>query len=182
MVACGDGQVWERIVSERNQGRAPDMGWLDHRALGYNYRLDEVSCAIGIAQLERIDSLLSARARVAAWYSERLRRVEGVTLPCADAGGARRSWFVYVVQVDPKVDRDRLVLELGERGIQSKAYLPVIHLQPYMRERFGFNPGDFPVAESISRRSLALPFFPEMDEADVDRVCDVFSELLKRLL
>ena len=117
-----------RIDSERNQGRAPDMGWLDHDRLGFNYRLDDLSCALGVAQLERLDDLLAERARVAALYGEALSGVEGLELPCPDAGGDRRSWFVYVVQLPPGVDRDAAVLALRERGVDSKPYLPAIHL------------------------------------------------------
>ena len=108
-VVCPDEKTKARIDSERNQGRAPDMGWLDHDRLGFNYRLSDVACALGLAQVERLDELLGARARVAGWYGERLAGVEGLELPCPDADGDRRSWFVYVVQLPPDVDRDATI-------------------------------------------------------------------------
>jgi perosamine synthetase len=162
----------ERMDSERNQGRAPDMGWLDHDRLGYNYRLDELSCALGLAQLRRLDDMLAARARVAALYNESLAGVEGLELPCADAGGDRRSWFVYVVQLPPEVDRDAAVTALRDRGVGSKPYLPAIHLMSLYRQRFGHREGEFPVCEDVARRSLALPFFPQLTEGEVARVVE----------
>ncbi len=161
-----------RIDSERNQGRAPDMGWLDHDRLGFNYRLDDLSCALGIGQLERLDDLLAERARVADLYGEALSGVEGLELPCPDAGGDRRSWFVYVVQLPPGVDRDAAVLALRERGVDSKPYLPAIHLYSFYRERFGHREGEFPVCEDVARRSLALPFFPGLTDSEAERVVD----------
>jgi perosamine synthetase len=168
----------ERVDSERNQGRAPDMGWLDHDRLGFNYRLDELSCALGVAQLERLDELLSARARVAAAYSEALAGVEGLELPCPDADGDRRSWFVYVVQLPHGVDRDGAIRALRERGVDSKPYLPAIHLMSFYRERFGHREGEFPVCEEVARRSLALPFFPELTESQVQRVVAAVREVV----
>ncbi len=168
----------ERMDSERNQGRAPDMGWLDHDRLGYNYRLDELSCALGLAQLQRLDHMLAARARVAALYSESLAGLEGLELPCPDAGGDRRSWFVYVVQLPPEVDRDAAVTALRERGVGSKPYLPAIHLMSLYRERFGHREGEFPVCEDVARRSLALPFFPQLTEGEVARVVEAVREVV----
>jgi perosamine synthetase len=170
----------EAARSERNQGRAPDMGVVEHDRLGFNYRLTETAAALGIAQLERIDELLSARARVAAAYGERLAGVEGVELPCPDEGEERRSWFVYVVQLPADADRDAVVSALRDAGIESKAYLPCIHLLPRYRERFGFRGGEFPVAEHAAARSLALPFFTTMSEAEVDRVCSALASALGR--
>jgi perosamine synthetase len=171
MLTAGDAGVRERVRSERNQGRGEDMDWLGHDRLGFNYRLSDVAAAIGVAQLERIDALLAQRARVAALYAERLAGIEGLDLPCPDLGLARRSWFVYVVQLPTGVDRDGVIRSLAERGIASKAYLPCIHLQPLYRERFGFRGGEFPVAERVAERSLALPFFTAMTDSQVDRVC-----------
>jgi perosamine synthetase len=176
-VVSPDAAVKERIDSERNQGRAPDMGWLDHDRLGFNYRLDDLSCALGIAQLERLDEMLASRARVAALYSEALADVEGVELPCPDAGGDRRSWFVYVVQLPPGVDRDAAVVAMRERGVDTKPYLPAIHLMSLYRERFGHREGEFPVCEQVARRSLALPFFPELSEGEVERVVTALREV-----
>ncbi len=170
--------VKERVDSERNQGRAPDMGWLDHDRLGFNYRLSDMACALGLAQLERLDEMLADRARVAGLYGEALAGVEGLDLPCPDSSGDRRSWFVYVVQLPRGVDRDATVRELRERGIDSKPYLPAIHLMSFYRERFGHREGQFPVCEDVAGRSLALPFFPELTEGQVARVARSLRELL----
>ena len=169
-VLAPDAGAKARIDSERNQGRAPDMGWLDHDRLGFNYRLDDLSCALGLAQLEHLDEMLAERDRLAGLYSEGLAGVEGLDLPCADADGDRRSWFVYVVQLPPGVDRDAAVVALRERGVDSKPYLPALHLFSFYRERFGHREGEFPVCEDVARRSLALPFFPGLADAEVEYV------------
>ena len=174
-VVCPDEKMKARIDSERNQGRAPDMGWLDHDRLGFNYRLSDVACALGLAQMERLDELLEARARVAGWYGERLAGIEGLELPCPDADGDRRSWFVYVVQLPTGVDRDGTIEGCAPSGIDAKPYLPAIHLMSFYRERFGHKEGEFPVCEEISRRSLALPFFPELTEGQVERVSETLD-------
>jgi perosamine synthetase len=172
MVTLADPAMKERMDSERNQGRAPDMGWLDHDRLGFNYRLSDIACALGIAQLVRLSEMLAGRARVAALYREALADIEGLQLPCPDLAGNERGWFVFVVQLPPGVDRDGTVRALAAAGIQSKPYLPAIHLMSFYRERFGHRKGEFPVCEDVAARSLALPFFPEMSEGQVARVTD----------
>jgi perosamine synthetase len=174
------------LRSERNQGRAVDMGWLDHDRVGFNYRLTELQAALGVAQVERAGELLETRARVAALYSQALTELggrpagdgpdEGLVLPCTNRGAERRSWFVYTVRLPEAADRGAVIADLAQRGIASKAYLPCIHLMPHYRERFGFAGGEFPVAEAVAERSLALPFFPAMTEGQVDRVCEALSE------
>jgi perosamine synthetase len=170
MVALADGKLKERIDSERNQGRAKDMGWLDHDRLGFNYRLSDIACALGIAQLARLDELLAARAGVAGWYRQALGGIEGLGLPCEDMDGDRRGWFVFVVQLPGEVERDAVIRELAAGGVQSKPYLPAIHLMSFYRERFGHRPGEFPVCEDVAARSLALPFYPQMGEDQVEKV------------
>jgi perosamine synthetase len=182
MVTTGSAAVKERIDSERNQGRAPDMAWLDHDRLGFNYRLSDIACALGLAQLDRLDGMLAARAAVAARYRETLAGIEELELPCPDAGGAVRGWFVFVVQLPPGVDRDTTIRALGERGIQSKPYLPAIHLMSYYRETFGHRDGEFPVCEEVAARSVALPFFPEMTDGQVLRVASGLAAVLGRSL
>jgi perosamine synthetase len=177
MVVPGDSALAARLRSERNQGRAADMGWLDHGGLGFNYRLSDVAAALGVAQVEKLAEMLSARSRVAAMYSERLAEVEGVTAPIAARGAERRSWFVYVVRLDDGIDRDATIARLAERGVASKAYLPCIHLFPHLRE-LGYREGQFPVAEAAAAHSLALPFFPSLSEAQVDRVCQELATAL----
>jgi perosamine synthetase len=216
MVTLGDRAMKERIDSERNQGRAKDMGWLDHDRLGFNYRLSDVACALGIAQLRRLDEMLADRARVAGWYREALREMtdlsspsppstsstsspsspsssssslstpstsintDALALPCEDLSGDERGWFVFVVQVPQGVDRDETVKKLAKRGVQSKPYLPAIHLMSYYREKYGHKEGEFPVCEDVAARSLALPFYPEMSEGQVARVAEVLGSVLGR--
>jgi perosamine synthetase len=180
MLTAGDPGVRARVRSERNQGRGEDMDWLGHDRLGFNYRLSDIAAAIGVAQLGRIDALLAERRRVAGLYAERLSGIEGLDLPCPDRGQARRSWFVYVVQLPGDVDRDGVIRELGQLGIAAKAYLPCIHLQPFYRDLFGFRGGEFPVAEQVAARSLALPFFTGMSDEQVDRVCEALRELVSQ--
>jgi perosamine synthetase len=170
MITPPDAEIAARLRSERNQGRAADMGWLDHGGLGFNYRLSDLAAALGIAQVEKLDSLLERRAAVAALYAERLTGLEGVETPIAGRDRERRSWFVYPVRLGDDVDRDAVIAELARRGVASKAYLPCIHLFPHLRE-LGYREGQFPVAEAAAARSLALPFFPALTEAQVDRVC-----------
>ena len=177
-VVSPSAEVKDRIDSERNQGRAPDMGWLDHDRLGFNYRLDDLSCALGLAQLERLDELLTDRARVASLYSEALAEVEGLGLPCPDEGGDRRAWFVYVVQLPRGVDRDAALVAMRERGVDTKPYLPAIHLMSFYRERFGHRPGEFPVSEDVAARSLALPFYPELTDGEVEQVVDALVAVI----
>ncbi len=177
MIVPTDPEVAARLRSERNQGRDADMGWLDHGGLGFNYRLSDLAAALGVAQAERLDSLLERRAAVAAMYEERLSGIEGLRVPAAVRGEERRSWFVYTVGLPEGADRDATIDRLADRGIASKAYLPCIHLFPHLRE-LGCREGQFPVAEAASARSLALPFFPAMTEDQVGRVCQELGAAL----
>ena len=170
---------WDALFrSLRNQGRDVFDGWLAHSRLGYNYRLDELSAALGAVQAERLDGLLEKRARVAAWYEERLAALEGVERPGPAPWTTRMSWFVYVVRLAPRHDRDRLIRELEARGVPARPYFPPIHLQPFYRGRFGLRPGDFPVTEAAGASCLALPFFGTMREEQVDYVCGALAEAL----
>jgi perosamine synthetase len=178
MITLADPALKQIIDSERNQGRAPDMDWLDHDRLGFNYRLSDIACAIGIAQLGKIEQTLAQRAHVAELYRQALDGIEGLTLPCPDQDGAVRGWFVFVVQLPRGADRDGTVRELAARGIQSKPYLPAIHLMSFYRERFGHREGEFPVCEDVAARSLALPFFAQMSEAQVQRVAAQLAGVL----
>ncbi len=177
MVVPGDAATAARLRAERNQGRAADMGWLDHGGLGFNYRLSDVAAALGVAQVEKLAEMLSARERVAAMYAERLTGIEGVAAPIATRDAERRSWFVYVVRLGEEIDRDATIARLAEHGVASKAYLPCIHLFPHLRE-LGYREGQFPIAEAASAHSLALPFFPSLSEAQVDRVCQELATAL----
>jgi perosamine synthetase len=170
MIIPTDAEAAARLRSERNQGRAIDMGWLDHDRLGFNYRLSDVAAAIGLGQVEKLPHLLEERAAVAVAYGERLAEAPGIAAPMAARGHEVRSWFVYVVRLADEVDRDAVILRLRERGIDSKSYLPSVHLFPHIRE-LGYREGQFPIAEAASAHSLALPFFPQMTEAQIERVC-----------
>jgi len=164
---------WDRIIrSLRNQGRDPGDAWLAHSRLGYNYRLDELSAAIGVAQIQRLDELLSNRARVAAGYGARLREIDGVEVPTPVANTTRMSWFVYVIRVDPRIHRERLMTALDADGVPTRPYFPAVHLQPVYTARFGYREGSFPQCEALTQRSLALPFHGRLSDADVDYVCD----------
>jgi perosamine synthetase len=176
MVTTHSEDEWRLVRSLRNQGRADAGGWLDHARLGFNYRLDDIGAAIGIGQLEKLDDLLAGRAAVAARYDELLRGIDGVELPAADDADHERSWFVYVVALPLGIDREAVIEELEHRGVQTARYLPCIHLQAYMRERYGFREGLCPVAEEMSARTLALPFHPRLGEDDQDYVAGALRD------
>jgi perosamine synthetase len=170
---------WRLLCSLRNQGRADSGGWLEHARLGFNYRIDDVRAAIGLGQLEKLDEILAARARVAGRYGELLADLEGLGLPLADDRDHERSWFVYVVTLPPGTDREAVISELDARGVQTARYLPCIHLQSYMRERYGFEPGLCPNAEEMSTRTLALPFHARLDDDDQTYVAGALRAALE---
>jgi perosamine synthetase len=174
-VAVAAEEDWELLKSLSNQGRTDSGEWLTHGHLGFNYRLDDVSAAIGLAQLEKLDTILELRAQVAARYAELIAPLEGVEVPLADDENHVRSWFVYVVRLADELDRNAVMARLAEDGIASKPYLPSIHLQPYWRERFGTGEGMYPVSESASRHSLALPFHTGLTAGEQERVVDALA-------
>jgi len=169
---------WRLLKSLRNQGRADGGGWLDHARLGFNYRLDDVRAALGVAQVEKLDRILALRQEAANRYGQMLADAAGVTTPLADDAEHIRSWFVYVVELDPGVDRERVIEKLDASGVATSRYLPCIHLQQYMRERYGFSEGLCPVAEGISRRTLALPFHTAIPAEDQEYVVETLLEIL----
>ncbi len=170
-VTTHDESQHELLVSLRNQGRLETSSWLQHGRLGFNYRLDDLSAALGIGQLEKLDRILAARREVAAAYAELLEGT-AVELPLPDDADHERSWFVYVVKLPAGVDRDGVIGSLADGGIASAPYLPSIHLQSYMRERYGFREGMLPVSEDCSARTLALPFHARLEREDQARVAD----------
>jgi perosamine synthetase len=178
MIVTDDDDLARVMRSQANQGRDDAGTWMNHVRLGFNYRLDEMSAALGRSQLARIDSILDRRSQVASWYDERLATVSGVRRPFVAPETNRMSWFVYVIQTEDGIDRDRLVAELGARGIPSRPYFVPIHLQPFYRERYGYKPGDFPVTEAVAKRTIALPFFTEMTLGQVDLVCTRIEEAI----
>ncbi len=163
----------------RNQGRAPGDTWLQHTYLGYNYRLDEMSAALGAVQMTRLNELLYKREQVAGWYETRLSEIPGIEIQFVENFTTRMSWFVYVIRFDPSIDRDALAQKLIARGVPVRPYFAPIHLQPYMVERFGYQPGDFPITEDLGNRSLALPFSGMMSEEAVDQVCHIIAEEIR---
>lgn len=172
MIVTNDADYARVLRSLCNQGRDDAGTWMNHVRLGYNYRLDEMSAALGRAQLKRLDTMLAHRDRVASWYSERLRHIDGVRTPYVAPETTRMSWFVYVIRLDERIDRAVLIDNLAADGIPVRPYFVPIHLQPYYREQFGFQPGDFPVTEQVANGTLAIPFFTDMTEEQVDYVCD----------
>ncbi len=163
----------------RNQGRAPGDTWLQHTYLGYNYRLDELSAALGVSQMNRINLLLEKRQQVANWYNVKLNEIDGVEKPFISSNTTKMSWFVYVIRLDERFNRDKIAEKLDIAGIPVRPYFLPIHLQPYMVNQFGYLPGDYPVTEDLGRRSLALPFSGKMAESQVDLVCKELSKCLR---
>ena len=178
MVTTHSEEEWHLIRSLRNQGRPEPGGWLEHVRLGFNYRLSDIAAALGIGQLERLDEILALRGDAAKRYGELLGGIEGVELPCADDEAHTRSWFVYVVLLPDAATRERVIAAFEREGIGYNHYLPSIHLQPYMRERYGFGEGLCPVAEDVSSRSLALPFFTGIEASSQARVAEVLAAAL----
>jgi perosamine synthetase len=187
-MATGEGGVvtthseeeWQLLRSLRNQGRSYEQGaaWFNHVRLGLNYRWTDVQAAIGLGQLEKLDRILALRAEAAERYGELLAGVEGVDPPAPDDDERRRSWFVYVVKLAAALDRDAVMDALRAEGVATAEYVPCIHLQPYMRERYGFGEGLCPVAEDTAGRTMALPFFTQIDAGDQERVVDVLRRAI----
>ncbi len=177
-VTTNDEHEHELLVSLRNQGRLETSSWLLHGRLGYNYRLDDVSAALGIGQLEKLDRILAARNEAAARYATLLEGVD-VELPVEDDEDHIRSWFVYVVRLPKATDRDSVARLMQERGVATAPYLPSIHLQPYMRERYGFGEGMLPVSEDCSARTLALPFHSRLAVDDQEYVVETLRTILQ---
>ena len=178
MIITDDEAAADLMRAFRNQGRAPGDTWLQHTYLGYNYRLDEMSAALGLSQLQRLDDFIQKRAQVAAWYERYLAALEEITTPEAVESTTCASWFVYVIRVDSSIDRDRFAQILRGKGIPVRPYFAPIHLQPYMVKMFGYQPGDFPVTEDLGNRSLALPFSSKMTEEEVVVVAQCIAEAL----
>ena len=171
---------WASMVRAlRNQGRAPGDTWLEHSYLGYNYRMDEMCAALGRVQMSRLDELLGKRERVAGWYNERLKSLPEVELPSLAPSTTRISWFVYVIRLDPSIDRREVMERMKSRGVPSRPYFVPIHLQPHYIERFGYQPSHYPVTEDLGQRSLALPFSGVMSEDDVAYVCEALRHSLR---
>jgi perosamine synthetase len=183
MIVMDDENIYKLCRSMRNQGRSDDGAWLQHERLGFNYRISDINCALGIAQLERIDEILAKRERVARNYNERLKDVEGLILPHFEEN-KKISWFVYVVRMTRRFsqdNRDNVLKKLKEKGIGCSNYFSPIHLQPFYREMFGYKKGDFPVTERVSERTIALPFYNNLKEEEIDYVCEALKAIIEAL-
>ena len=181
MIVTDDNKIYTLCKSMRNQGRSDSGGWLQHERLGYNYRLSEMNCALGISQLERIDKILTKREEIAQQYKERLKEIEGVVIPQFEEN-KKISWFVYVVRLTDEFsrkDRDEVLAKLKEKGIGCSNYFSPIHLQPFYRKMFGYREGDFPVTERISERTIALPFYNKLREEQIDYVCENLKNIIE---
>jgi len=183
MILTNDSDYADLCVSMRNQGRGSGRDWLSHERLGYNFRLSDINCALGIVQLSRLAEIMQKRARVAQWYQTRLisdSRIITQAVPAA----CTMSWFVYVVRLAPcfaQAQRDELLNELRHQGIQASNYFPPVHLQPFLVEQYGYTPGDFPITVSVSQRTIALPFHSNLTEDEVDIVCETLKQALTRI-
>ena len=182
LIVTNDEKAGAYMMALRNQGRDPGDTWLQHTHLGYNYRMDEMSAALGVVQMSRLEHLLTTRQRVADWYAKYLSGIEGVEPPYIHPNTTRVSWFVYVIRFTAGIDRDRMAKQLKERGIPVRPYFLPIHLQPYMVKQFGYREGDYPVTEDLGNRGLALPFSGKMTEEQVSFVCSTIRELIQESL
>jgi perosamine synthetase len=178
MIVTDDDQAANLMASLRNQGRAVGDTWLQHTLLGYNYRLDEMSAALGTVQMNRLEEILNRRKMVAGWYNERLSEIVGIEPPKLSATTTTVSWFVYVIRLTAGIERTIVAERLAQWGIPVRPYFLPIHLQPYIIKRFGYKPGDFPIAEDLGQRGLALPFSARTTEKEVDYVCQALGKSL----
>ena len=182
MIVTDDDELAEKCALCRNQGRKGG-GWLAHESLGYNFRLSDINCALGLAQLNRLDEILARRRAVAGWYREMLADDARLIVPTNQPGCAT-SWFVFVVRLAEAFDRpqrDRLLEGMVEQKIHVSDYFPPVHLQPFIAEAYGHGPGDFPIAEAGGRRTIALPFHGQLTQDDVAFVCGTLRALLDTL-
>jgi perosamine synthetase len=180
MIITDDDSVNELCRSMRNQGRTESDKWLQHERLGYNYRISDLNCALGIAQLARIEKILEKRERIASLYNEKLKNISELDLPAPEKN-KKISWFVYVVRLIKKYtmeDRDSVLSKLREKGIGCSNYFTPIHLQPFYRKMFGYKKGDYPLTESISERTIALPFYNNLEEAQISYICETLKEII----
>jgi len=179
ILVTDDAELARMARSMRNQGRGESGEWLDHERLGYNYRMDELSAALGCSQMERIEEILEKRAKVARMYGEKLAEVEEVQVPFIASCVSRMSWFVYVIRLERGIDRNKVIKYLNEEGVQCKPYFTPIHLQPFYKQMFGYKEGDFPVTEDVAERTIALPFFNNLKEEQIEYVVNKLKEGIK---
>jgi perosamine synthetase len=182
VIVTNDDAVADLCRSYRSQGRAITGLWLHHERLGYNYRLSELHAALGTVQMERIDEIIDKRGKVADSYNSRLKDISGIQIPYIDPGVSKMSWFVYVIKLDPKIDRDKLMQYMLENGVGCRPYFNPIHLQPYFTEMFGYKEGDFPITEKIANSTIALPFFNDLNEDQIEYVVMRLKEGIQKVV
>jgi perosamine synthetase len=182
VIITNDDAVADLCRSYRSQGRAITGLWLHHERLGYNYRLSELHAALGTVQMERIDEIIDKRGKVADSYNSRLKDISGIQIPYIDPGVSKMSWFVYVIKLDPKIDRDKLMQYMLENGVGCRPYFTPIHLQPYFTEMFGYKEGDFPITEKIANSTIALPFFNDLNEDQIEYVVMRLKEGIQKVV
>jgi perosamine synthetase len=176
MIVTNNEEIAELCRSYRSQGRAVTGFWLEHERLGYNYRLSELNSALGSAQMDRLDEIIDKRNCVAEKYNSRLTKIKGVKVPFVSPDVTRMSWFVYVIRLDKSIDRNKIMQYLTDNGVSCRPYFTPIHLQTYFREMFGYKEGDFPVTEEVSASTIALPFFNDLKDEQIDYVVNVIRE------
>ena len=182
MILTDEDSLADICVSLRNQGRAKGGGWLSHERLGYNYRLSDINCALGIVQLSRIGQILTKRREVAKWYQQMLADDNRLVVPC-EAEGCQMSWFVFVIRLCDRFSpqqRDGILQEMKNQGIQVGNYFPPVHLQPFIAEQFGYKQGNFPITESVAERTVALPFYNNLTKDEVAIVCNELKKALDK--
>lgn len=180
MIVTDDEEVAELCRSMRSQGRAITGTWLFHERLGYNYRMSELHAALGLVQLSRLDEILARREEVAQKYNNRLKNIEGVTIPYIAPEITRMSWFVYVIRLERDINRDGVIEYLKSQGVQCKPYFTPIHLQPFYQDLFGYKRGDFPVCEEVGDTVLALPFFNKISDKEIEYVCSCLNSGIEK--
>jgi len=183
IILTDDKHLAELCASYRNQGRGSHSGWLGHERLGYNFRLSDINCALGIVQLSRIEEFKAKRRQVAQWYQQMLADIPGLKILQTE-NGCDMSWFVFVIRLPKKFTRehrDSVLDQLNQSGIQASNYFPPVHLQPFIAKQFGFEKGDFPITESVSSRTIALPFYNNLPRDQVDLVCRELKQIISKI-
>jgi len=180
IILTDDDNLADLCASLRNQGRGKSGGWLGHDRLGYNFRLSDINCAMGTVQLSRINEIKAKRKQVAAWYQDVLAGDDRIIVP-TEPEGTDMSWFVFVVRLAEKYtkdQRDNILQQMRNAGVQVSNYFPPVHLQPFMVEKFGYKQGDFPITDSVCKSTIALPFYNNLPKEDVQSVCRTLAECL----
>lgn len=183
-VLTNDESIAALCRSWRNQGRGAGSAWLQHERLGYNYRISEINCALGLGQVSRLDAILAQRQRVAECYTQMLARVPEVIVPTAPVQGTTISWFVYVIRLQDnftRENRDQVLESLRNAGIGCNNYFSPIHLQSFYQDAFHYRRGDFPVTEHVADRTIALPFFNQLTADQIEVVVKALSEAIHSL-